>query len=162
MERVLVLNSDFSPLNVTSLRRGFILVEKGKAEVLKKGKDIVTSIGNFVRPIVIRLLDYVRFRPKNIGVTRRRVFKRDNYKCVYCGSGKHLTIDHVIPKSRGGDNSWTNLVTSCSRCNSNKGNKTPEEAGMKMSHKPYTPSLFSRVLDEQVEEIWVDFKKLYY
>jgi len=162
MDRVLVLNSDFSPLNVTSLRRGFILVEKGKAEVLKKGKDIVTSIGNFVRPIVIRLLDYVRFRPKNIGVTRRRVFKRDNYKCVYCGSGKNLTIDHVVPKSKGGDNSWTNLVTSCSRCNCNKGDKTPEEAVMKMSHKPYTPNLFSRVLDDSVEEIWIDFKKLYY
>lgn len=162
MERVLVLNSDFSPLNVTTLRRGFILVEKGKAEVLRKGEDIITSVGNFVRPIVIRLLNYVRFRPKNIGVTRRRVFKRDNYKCVYCGSGKNLTIDHVIPKSKGGDNSWTNLVTSCSRCNCNKGDKTPEEAGLKMSHKPYTPNLFSRVLDDRVEEIWIDFKKLYY
>lgn len=161
MERVLVLNSDFSPLNVTTLRRGFVLVEKGKAEVLRKGEDIVTTIGNFVRPVVIRLLNYVKFRPKTIKVNRRRVFKRDDYTCLYCGSKKNLTIDHVIPKSKGGDNSWKNLATSCQRCNSNKGDKTPEQAGMKLRHKPYEPSLFSRVIDDRVEELWVDFQTLF-
>ena len=79
MTQVLVLNSDFSPHNVTTLRRGFILVEKGRAEVLQKGEDIITSVGNFVRPLVIRLLNYVRYRPKGIGITRKRIFKRDNY-----------------------------------------------------------------------------------
>jgi len=162
MTQVLVLNSDFSPHNVTTLRRGFILVEKGKAEVLQKGEDIITSVGNFVRPLVIRLLNYVRYRPKGIGITRKRIFKRDNYECCYCGSKRNLTIDHVIPKSRGGSNYWDNLVTSCGRCNSNKDNMTPEEAGLKMRYKPTVPSLFSRIIDENVEDTWDNFKKAYF
>jgi CRISPR/Cas system Type II protein with McrA/HNH and RuvC-like nuclease domain len=162
MTQVLVLNSDFSPHNVTTLRRGFILVEKGKAEVLQKGEDIITSVGNFVRPLVIRLLNYVRYRPKGIGITRKRIFKRDNYECCYCGSKRNLTIDHVIPKSRGGSNYWDNLVTSCGRCNSNKDNMTPEEAGLKMRYKPTVPSLFSRIIDENVEDTWDNFKKVYF
>jgi CRISPR/Cas system Type II protein with McrA/HNH and RuvC-like nuclease domain len=158
MDQVLVLNSDFTPHNVTTLRRGFILVEKGKAEVLHKGEDIVTTVGNFVRPLIIRLLNYVKFRPKGIGVTRKRIFKRDNNTCCYCGSQRNLTIDHIIPKSRGGNNSWDNLVTSCFRCNSKKDNKTPEEAGMKMKYKPSVPNLFSRVIDETVENTWQLFQ----
>jgi len=162
MTQVLVLNSDFSPHNVTTLRRGFILVEKGKAEVLQKGEDIITSVGNFVRPLVIRLLNYVRYRPKGIGITRKRIFKRDNYECCYCGSKRNLTIDHVVPKSRGGSNYWDNLVTSCGRCNSNKDNMTPEEANMKMRYRPTVPSLFSRIVDESVEDTWDNFKKVYF
>ena len=157
MDKVLVLNSDFTPLNVTSLRRGFILVQKGRAEVLKKGDDIVTTIGNFVRPVIIRLLNFVRFRPTNLSVSRKRLFKRDNHQCGYCGSQKNLTIDHVIPKSRGGSNGWNNLVTCCSRCNSFKGDKTPEEAGMKLRFKPTVPNIFSRVVDETVEKVWSEF-----
>jgi len=157
MDKVLVLNSDFTPLNVTSLRRGFILVQKGRAEVLKKGDDIVTTIGNFVRPIIIRLLNFVRFRPNNLSVSRKRLFKRDNFQCGYCGSQKNLTIDHVIPKSRGGSNGWNNLVTCCSRCNSLKGDKTPEDAGMKLRFKPTVPNIFSRVVDENVEKVWNEF-----
>ena len=159
MDIVLVLNSDFTPHNVTSLRRGFVLVEKGRAEILQKGNDIITASGNFIRPIVILLLNYVRFRPGNLGVTRKRLFKRDGYECTYCGSKKNLTVDHIIPKSRGGPNSWSNLVTSCFRCNSIKDNKTPEEAGMKLRFKPYTPTLFSRVIDETVETAWETFKR---
>jgi CRISPR/Cas system Type II protein with McrA/HNH and RuvC-like nuclease domain len=162
MTQVLVLNSDFSPHNVTTLRRGFILVEKGKAEVLQKGEDIITSVGNFVRPLVIRLLNYVRYRPKGIGITRKRIFKRDNYECCYCGSKRNLTIDHVVPKSRGGSNYWDNLVTSCGRCNSNKDNMTPEEANMKMRYRPTVPNLFSRIVDESVEDTWDNFKKVYF
>lgn len=162
MTQVLVLNSDFTPHNVTTLRRGFILVEKGKAEVLQKGEDIITTVGNFVRPLVIRLLNYVRYRPKGIGITRKRIFKRDDYECCYCGSKRNLTVDHVIPKSRGGSNYWDNLVTSCGRCNSNKDNKTPEEAGLKMRYKPTVPTLFSRIIDETVEDTWDNFKKIYF
>lgn len=162
MDKVLVLNSDFTPLNVTSLRRGFILVQKGRAEVLQKGEDIITSIGNFVRPLVIRLKEYIRYRPKSIGVTRRRLFKRDDYSCLYCGSNKRLTVDHIIPKSKGGSNQWENLATCCHRCNSLKGNKTPEEAGMKLRYKPYAPELFSKIVDDQVDFLWKDFKVKFY
>ena len=159
MDIVLVLNSDFTTHNVTSLRRGFVLVEKGRAEILQKGNDIITASGNFIRPIVILLLNYVRFRPGNLGVTRKRLLKRDGYECTYWGSKKNLTVDHIIPKSRGGPNSWSNLVTYCFRCNSIKDNKTPEEAGMKLRFKPYTPTLFSRVIDETVETAWETFKR---
>ena len=159
METVLVLNSDYSPLNVTTLKRGFVLVDKGKAEILKKGdSDIVTTIGNFVRPLVIRLLNYVKYRTKGIKVTRRRVYRRDGHECGYCGANKNLTLDHIIPKSRGGLNTWENMVTCCSRCNSKKDNRTPEEAGMKLRVKPYRPNVFSVVVSETVENIWQDFQ----
>jgi CRISPR/Cas system Type II protein with McrA/HNH and RuvC-like nuclease domain len=138
MDKVLVLNADYTPLNVTSLRRGFVLVIKGKAEILEKGVEpIMTTIGDFVRPIIIRLLSYVKYHSKPLKINRKRIYKRDNNQCVYCESKKHLTIDHVIPKSRGGNNTWKNLVTCCLSCNLKKGNKTPEEAGMRMVLKPY-------------------------
>jgi CRISPR/Cas system Type II protein with McrA/HNH and RuvC-like nuclease domain len=160
MEVVLVLNSDYSPLNVTTLHRGFVLVDKGKAEVVKKGvNDIVTTVGNFVRPVIIRLLSFVRFRPKNLRVNRKRIFKRDNNTCGYCGSQKNLTIDHIVPKSRGGKNTWENMITCCSRCNSVKDDRTPEEAGMKLKFKPYQPDIFSLVFSEQVENAWKEYQK---
>jgi CRISPR/Cas system Type II protein with McrA/HNH and RuvC-like nuclease domain len=160
MGTVLVLNSDYSPLNVTTLQRGFVLVDKGKAEVIKKGDDdIVTTIGNFVRPLVIRLLNYIKFRPRSIKVNRRRIFKRDGHTCQYCGSKKNLTIDHVMPRSRGGQNTWKNMVTCCSRCNLYKGDKTPEEVGMKLKSQPYEPTIFSNVVSDEIEHIWNDFKR---
>jgi len=159
MDQVLVLNSDYTPLNVTSLRRGFILVVKGKAEVLREdSKKIVTTVGEFVRPIVIRLLNYVRFHASPLKLNRKRLYRRDNNECVYCGSKKHLTLDHVLPKSRGGRNSWNNLVTCCTSCNMKKGNRTPEEAGMKLRQKPYEPSIFSSILSVEIENIWNDFQ----
>ncbi len=163
MSSVLVLNSDYSPLNVTSLKRGFVLVDKGKAEIIKKGDtDIITTIGNFARPIIIRLLDYIKYRPKTIKVNRKKILKRDRYACQYCGSKRNLTIDHVIPRSKGGKNTWGNLVSCCFRCNSKKGDKTLSESGMKLKSKPYTPNLFSNIVNEDVENIWNDFiKKIY-
>lgn len=159
MDRVLVLNSDYTPLNVTDVRRGFILVSKGKAEIVKEDiNKIVTTVGEFVRPLIIRLVNYVRFRRGSIKVGRRRVFKRDGYQCGYCGSKRNLTIDHIIPRSKGGDNSWGNLVTCCSKCNNQKDDKTPEEAGMKLKVKPYEPTIFSSVISEEVETIWNSFK----
>jgi 5-methylcytosine-specific restriction endonuclease McrA len=159
MDRVLVLNSDYTPLNVTSIRRGFILVVKGKAEVLREDTNkIVTTIGEFVRPLVIRLLNYVRFTSAPLKLNRKRLYRRDDNQCVYCGNKKSLTIDHVLPKSRGGKNTWTNLVTCCNTCNLKKGNRTPEEAGMKLRQKPYEPSIFSFVLSSDVEELWEDFQ----
>lgn len=160
MDKVLVLNSDYTPLNVTSIRRGFILVIKGKAEVLRQDADnIVTSIGEFVRPLIIRLLSYVRFKTKPVKLNRKRIFKRDNNECVYCGSKRNLTIDHIMPRSRGGKNTWSNLVTCCSNCNLKKGNRTPEEASMRMNYKAYEPTIFSSIISVDVEELWGDYKK---
>ena len=160
MDKVLVLNSDYTPLNVTDIRRGFILVIKGKAEVVKEDtKKIVTTIGEFVRPLIIRLLNYVGFRHGAIKVNRRRILKRDGYECGYCGSKRNLTIDHIIPRSKGGTNTWKNMVTCCNRCNNEKDNKTPEQAGMKLRVTPYEPTIFSSVVSEDVEVVWNGFKK---
>ena len=162
MSKVLVLNSDYTPLNVTSLNRGFTLVYKGKAEVLKKSdKPLMTSVGDFVRPLIIRLLKYVRNSIKPIKLNRKRIYKRDNFECIYCGSRKNLTIDHVIPRSKGGINSWDNLVTCCAGCNLKKGDKSLEEIGFKMKHKPFVPTIFSFVVHDEVEKIWDDFKVNY-
>jgi 5-methylcytosine-specific restriction endonuclease McrA len=162
MDRVLVLNSDYTPINVTSLVRGFILVDKGKAEVLKSGENpIISGDKEYVRPLIIRLLSYVRYRIKSLRINRQRIFKRDNFKCAYCNSQKNLTIDHILPKSRGGDNSWTNLITCCRNCNRYKDNKTPEEAGLKLKIRPYEPSIFSDVINPNISQIWEEFKQTY-
>ena len=127
---------------------------------MEKGVEpIITTIGDFVRPIIIRLLNYVKFHTKPLKINRKRIYKRDNNQCVYCGSKKHLTIDHVLPKSRGGNNTWKNLVTCCLSCNLKKGNRTPDEAGMKMDVKPYEPSIFSEVVSADIDGIWKNFKK---
>ena len=160
MNKVLVLNSDYTPLNVTDTRRGFILVIKGKAEIVKEDVNkIVTTVGEFVRPLIIRLLNYVGFRHSAIKVNRRRIFKRDGYECGYCGSKRNLTIDHIIPRSKGGTNTWKNMVTCCNRCNNEKDNKTLEQAGMKLRVTPYEPNIFSSVVSEDVEIVWNGFKK---
>lgn len=139
---VLLLNNDFSPLSITTEVRGFNLVFKGRAEIIEWDVDnpIITSIGEFKRPIVIRLTEYIKIPFRTIHLSRNNILKRDLFKCIYCGSKNELTIDHVIPKSRGGNNSWENLVTCCYRCNKYKGQKTPEEVNFVMEHKPVKPN----------------------
>jgi 5-methylcytosine-specific restriction endonuclease McrA len=92
-----------------------------------------------------------------MGVNRQRIFKRDQNECVYCGSKKDLTIDHVQPRSRGGKNTWTNLVTCCSKCNIKKGNKTPEEAKMTLRRKPFEPTFIHET--PVLNEAWDNFKE---
>jgi 5-methylcytosine-specific restriction endonuclease McrA len=119
----------------------------------------MTTVGNFIRPLIIRLLKYIKFRRKrDIKISRARIYQRDKYVCVYCGGNKKLTIDHVIPKSRGGENSWENMVTCCFDCNSRKGNKTPKEANMTLRVKPYEPSVFSELVAGRASKIWEDFQ----
>ena len=162
MDKVLVLNSDYTPINVTTVFKGFNLVNKGKAEILKAGdKPIVAGIQSFVRPLIIRLFHYVKFRFHKLKINRARLYRRDNYACVYCGSRKNLTVDHVIPKSRGGQNTWMNLVTCCSTCNRYKDNRTPEEAGMRFLKQPYEPNIFSDVVNPVIQTIWEEFKSTF-
>jgi CRISPR/Cas system Type II protein with McrA/HNH and RuvC-like nuclease domain len=157
MEQVLVLNFDYSPLNVTSVKRGFNLVYKGKAEIVKSDiNEIFAGLKKYVRPVIIRLLNYINFHKRTYRVNRIRIYKRDGYECVYCGSKKSLTLDHVIPKSKGGMNTWENLVTSCFKCNLKKSNRTPEEANMQMKHKPFAPTL---VHENGLQKIWSDYQK---
>lgn len=158
MNNVLVLNYDYTPLNVTSWTRGFTLVYTGKAEIVKSDQDpIMSGYKSYVRPLIIRLLNYIRYHIKTLKVNRNRIFKRDNHQCVYCGSKKDLTLDHVIPKSRGGKNDWFNLVASCSKCNLKKADRTPEEAKMKMIHKPYAPTVINE--NKLLHNVWNEYQK---
>ena len=161
MQQVLVLNYDYTPLNVTSLQRGFVLVDKGKAEVIKQDENhIVTTYKTYVRPLIIRLLRYINYRSSGISVNRHRIFKRDGHQCGYCGSTRDLTIDHIQPRSRGGRNTWTNLVTCKKSLNVWKSDRTPQECGLKLLNKPFKPSngmVFSFVRKEW--EMFVDSGK---
>ena len=158
MSTVLVLNYDYTPLNVTTIRRGFVLVDKGKAEVVKSDESpIMTSYKIYIRPVIIRLLKYIKYQTRGLRANRTRIYKRDSHECVYCGSKKDLTLDHVLPKSRGGGNEWTNLVTSCFKCKLKKGNKTPDEAKMMMKHRPFAPTLINENVGMQ--KIWNDYQK---
>jgi len=160
MDKVLVLNCDYSPLNVTSQKRGFKLVYKGKAEVVKDSSEYISTVySEYVRPLIIRLLKYVSINKKHLKVSKNRIYRRDNFECVYCGSKKSLTIDHVIPKSKGGDNSWHNMVTCCNQCNFKKADRTPSEANMPMIKKPFEPAVYSEILTSSIGEVWNDFKR---
>ena len=158
MGDVLVLNYDYTPLNVTTVKRGFVLVDKGKAEIVKSDDSpIVSGYKTYIRPVIIRLLKYIRHYTRILRANRNRIYKRDGHQCVYCGSSRNLTLDHVIPKSRGGKNNWKNLVTPCQKCNLKKADRTPEEARMQMRQKPFAPTLVNENIT--LSKIWNDFQK---
>lgn len=127
--QVLVLNASYEPLHVTSWKRAIILLLKEKALV--------------VSAKVIRLTEYIRIpfaRINSIKPSRGLIYKRDGHKCQYCGSTRRLTIDHVLPRSRGGEDTWENMVVACSSCNTRKGDKFLEHTGMKLARKPFAPA----------------------
>ena len=144
MANVLVLNASYEPLNITSWRRAIVLLLKGKAEQIEHNGIYIRS--DIPLPTVIRLRYYVRVPYKDIPLTRRNVIHRDSHSCQYCGyAGDDLTLDHVVPRSRGGCDTWENLVTACVRCNVRKGNRTPKEANMILGcppRKPYSSLYF--------------------
>lgn len=160
-QKVLVLNQDYSALTICSMPKAFLLVYLNKAELIAESStERLHSISqSFPFPSVIRLNRYVYFPYKGVVLTRQNIFKRDGNRCQYCGSPDHLTLDHVMPKSRQGRTSWDNLTTACKYCNSKKGQKTPEEAGMYLARRPFKPSFvmflrnFSGILDNQ----WLPF-----
>ena len=138
MSKVLVLNASYEPLNICTWRRAVVLLMKGKAEQIENnGKEIYTDLA---LPTVIRLRSYVKIPYKEISLSRRNILHRDNYICQYCGDKRHdLTIDHIIPRSRGGLDSWDNVAAACLRCNVKKGDRTPKEAGMPLNTTPRRP-----------------------
>jgi 5-methylcytosine-specific restriction endonuclease McrA len=139
---VLVLNLGYEPLNVCRVRRAIVLIEQQKAEMLENGSGFIRSADRlFAVPSVIRISSMVR-RPKrkNLKLTRMEVFRRDQYTCQYCGKqAKQLTIDHVIPRYRGGPHTWENVVSACIPCNRGKAGRTPKEAGMRLFPQPAPP-----------------------
>jgi 5-methylcytosine-specific restriction endonuclease McrA len=159
VERVLVLNASYEPLNVCSLRRAHVLVWKGRAEILEsQAQPLRTSSTAYPRPHVIRLVSYVRV-PRGVTrrISRRVLFARDGWQCAYCGTeGSRLTLDHIVPRSRGGTSVWENVVTSCAPCNHRKGDRLLEETGMTLrtTPRPPTPVLFIRLAAEHVPDTW--------
>ena len=136
----LVLNASFEPLNICSARRALVLVLKGQARTEEDGDRHVHS--RHLRmpiPSVIRLLEYRRLPTRTRALSRKNILLRDRNTCQYCGKvqpAQALTLDHVQPRSRGGKSSWENLVTCCQRCNHDKGDRTPVEAGMVLLKVP--------------------------
>ena len=140
MARVLVLNATYEPINVCTLRRAAVLLLKEKAELLERREGALHSEHmTMERPDVIRLVSYVRI-PREAHrrkITRRAVLARDSWTCQYCGSRKSgLTVDHVIPRSRGGKSVWENIVAACATCNRRKGNRLPREIQMHPRKSP--------------------------
>src|SRR6058998_1237811 len=162
MSQVLVLNASYEPLNVTSVRRAYVLVFKGKAEVIEELEQPLRSASNtYPWPHVIRLVQYVKVpRAVQRKISRRALFARDGWRCVYCGttSGR-LTLDHVVPRSRGGDSVWENVVTSCAPCNLRKGDRLLEEVRMVLhkTPRPPAPSLFIRIAAPKIPQTWAPY-----
>lgn len=142
---ILLLQADYTPLNVISLKRGYKLLYKGKAVIVERDElhPINGDGRTYDRPTVIKLINYVKTPFKTLPLTRQNIFKRDGHKCVYCGSPKDLTLDHIVPSSKGGKSSWSNLVTCCSPCNRRKDNMSLEDSGYKLDFKPSAPSYIS-------------------
>ena len=144
MKKVLVLNHDYSPLCTVNVEKAIILYYLNKVEVIELWKDeIYKSINTtFELPSIVRHLKYIHCKWRKPTFRRLSLFERDNWTCAYCGKSlniKNVTVDHILPKSRGGSNSWHNCVTSCVTCNYEKGDKTLGEANMKLLIKPKEP-----------------------
>ncbi len=138
---VLVLNANYEPLNICDTRRAIGLILTGKAEMVANGRGYIhTARLSYPRPSVIRL-EHIVHRPRpRVKLTKREIFRRDNYTCQYCGrQAAHLTIDHIIPRHRGGQHRWDNLVTACAACNRRKGGHLVGEANMHLKRQAVEP-----------------------
>jgi 5-methylcytosine-specific restriction endonuclease McrA len=137
----LLLNATYEPLCVVSSRRAIVLVLAEKAEPVDSTDDVVhAELISLPVPVVVRLTRYVRVPfPASVPLSRRAVFTRDGQTCVYCGSSA-TSIDHVVPRSRGGTHTWDNVVAACRRCNHTKADRSLAEMGWALPHPPRTPS----------------------
>ncbi len=155
---VLVLNQDYRALSVCSVERAVVLLLMRKAELVyaEPGRAIHSARQAHPWPSIVRLKVYAHVPFKKIMLTRRNILRRDRYRCQYCASTDKLTLDHVVPRSQGGKDSWENLVTACMPCNNRKGNRTPEEAGMPLSRQPFRPShvMFIRNIIGTLDDTW--------
>ena len=155
---VLVLNQDYRALAVCSVERATVLMMLHKAELVEADAEryLHSASATYPWPSIVRLKGYVRVPYRRIMLTRRNVLRRDSHRCQYCGSRDRLTLDHVLPKSRGGPDAWENLVAACVPCNNRKGNKTPEEAEMPLRRKPFRPShvMYLRDFLGSLDEAW--------
>jgi len=157
--RVLVLNATYEPINVCTVRRATVLLLKEKAVVVERGAlDLRSANTTVPRPVVIKLVTYVRV-PRHATrrkITRRAVFARDRWTCQYCGSRSTLTVDHVIPRCKGGPSTWDNIVAACAPCNRRKGDRLPRQADMHPRVAPRTPhpQIFISLASPSIPSMW--------
>ncbi|MFZ5515663.1 MAG: HNH endonuclease [Candidatus Zhuqueibacterota bacterium] len=156
--QVLLLNQNYEPMSITNARKAMILIYLGKAEIIEMNSGYVRSVSRtFPLPSVVRLTRFIHMPRKRIVLSRKNIIKRDNHICQYCGAHLNpVTIDHVIPRVRGGEDTWENLVCACLSCNNRKGDRTPEEAGLVLVKKPQRPNFifFIRYNITIVDERW--------
>lgn len=159
--RILVLNAGYEPLGLTTVRRGVILVQNETADAVIESQHFLRTPSRRVPvPSVIRLRRMIRRPLGRLALNRRNVLRRDGFTCQYCGKRSgNLTIDHVLPRSRGGRDAWENLVAACHACNTRKGDRTPTEAGMPLLRKPAAPGYLAWITFElrEVPEEWTPF-----
>jgi len=161
--KVLLLNASEEVISFIDWRKAVTLLYSGKARrpFNYEGEyEIRTSCGVFRLPFAIVLVEYVRIPFKRAKLTRENVFRRDDFCCQYCScklNANTATLDHVLPVSRGGGDSWSNLVASCKKCNAKKSDRTPKEANMKLLKEPAPPTrsaLVMTFIDEETQEVW--------
>jgi 5-methylcytosine-specific restriction endonuclease McrA len=160
--QVLVLDQGYSPHRVVCWQRAICLVFGGKVEVLEEYDEVIRSPSVAIRmPAVIRLLAAARRKPRVVRFSRFNVLLRDGFMCQYCGGRPHtrdLTMDHVVPRARGGATRWTNVVAACRSCNHQKGSRTPDEARMALLRFPHEPralpSISERLGLRNMNEKW--------
>lgn len=159
--RALVLNQDYTPISVLASKRAFAIWFKGHADIIHNypvdEKVLKTVNKNYPAPSVIRINKYANIPYKRVPLTKNNVYKRDGFQCVYCGSKEKLTIDHVIPRSKGGRDSWKNLATACESCNSKKGDTVIEiPKGIKL-FRPHHLMMLSKHMGIIVRDEWKKF-----
>jgi 5-methylcytosine-specific restriction endonuclease McrA len=139
--RVLVLNQNYEPMSVCSARRAIVLLYLDKAEMVERNHEMIHSMSSAMPlPSIVRLSRLIHVPRKRIQLNRKNIIKRDGHQCQYCGKvDGSVTVDHVIPRDRGGGDTWENLVCACVRCNTKKKNRTPKEANMKLRRIPRKP-----------------------
>lgn len=158
---VLVLNQNYAPLNICNVRRAVVLLDFAKAELLVNGRGMIHTPRILIAiPSVIRMMYLVRRPILQRRLSRREVFIRDKHACQYCGRESHtLTLDHIIPRYRGGSHSWENVVSACILCNHRKAARTPKEAGMRLLReaKAPQPSPYYLFQTLSLAEEWLQF-----
>lgn len=137
-----MLNQNYEPLTICNVRRAIVMSYLGKAEVVHtvNGKEIRSVYKTFGYPSIIKLAFFVRIPFKKIILSRKNILRRDGHRCQYCSVSQNLTVDHVIPRSKGGEDTWENLVAACVKCNNKKGDRSPEQARMSLLTTPKRPS----------------------
>jgi 5-methylcytosine-specific restriction endonuclease McrA len=160
--KTLVIDSSYIPRSIITTERAFVISYKGNAQILNEHPEsfkLVNPDLDIKKPSVIRVFTYVHMKYQKVSLSRENIYKRDNYKCVYCGSDdkRTFTLDHVVPQSKGGPNTWDNLVTACKRCNGEKADLTLEEYGKDIPKpkRPHYLMLLKRL--DYIPPEWKDY-----